>query len=242
MLLSYPRLIIPGMKPSSSSGCNRPRAGWAQQALAALLSLFAAGHAAAASPSVEVERDGDRFSVMARATVNADARTAWETLTDYERLPQFIPGIQRSRVVARSGGAESERLTVEYAGRVTLPFFSLPTYVWLDVRHQPPTEVLAQSIPPPRQSPGDPAPTLREFTSRYTLTPLEPQPGERSRLELVYSARFALAEPLPPLIGPLFGTLAVRHVMREQFEAMVAEITRRAATRPAAAVSRPGGG
>lgn len=191
--------------------------------------------AATASPplpaavQLEVERDGERFHVTARADMNADPRIAWDTLTDYERLPDFIPGITRSRVLAREARAAGEQLAVEFSGAFRLLFFSLPTQVWLDVRHQPFTDIRAQ-IGPARS--GGPAPSLKSFDGRYTLAVIGR--GERGamRVRFQYDARFELAEPLPPVIGPLLGTFAVRRVLREQFAAMVAEIERRSRQRP----------
>ena len=211
--------------------------------LAAVLAVqLAAGTAQAATSSIEVERDGDRFTVAADAVLDADPRTAWETLTDYERLPQFVPGIRRTRVLSRGGSADGERLVVEYTGRFQLVGGSMPTHIWLEVRHLPMTEVQAQWIAPPPRAPGDPEPTLRAFTGRYTLTPLASPSGVPPRLRLGYTARFELAAPLPPVIGPMFGATAVRHALREQFEAMVGEIERRAARRPPADPPRTEGG
>jgi hypothetical protein len=48
-----------------------------------------------------VRRDGDAFVVEAQAQLQADRPTARATLTDYERLPQFAPGIRRLDVLAR---------------------------------------------------------------------------------------------------------------------------------------------
>lgn len=213
--------------------------------LALLAALLAAGPAVAAPSSVEVERNGDRFSVVADAVLDVDVRTVWETLTDYERLPQFIPGIRRTRVLSRSSNADGDRLLVEYSGRFHLLFVTLPSHVWLDVRHVPMTEVLAQSAPPPPRATGDPdsiLPTLRAFSGRYTLTVLDRPPASPPRMRLAYAARFELAEPLPPVIGPMFGAAAVRHALREQFEAMVAEIERRAMRGPTTDAPRGGGG
>jgi hypothetical protein len=209
--------------------------------LLASLGLHAA--ATAASSSVTVERDGDRFTVAAEAVIDADPRTAWDTLTDYERLPQFIPGIRRARVLSRGTVADGEQLLVEYAGRFNLLLLTLPTQVWLDVRHTPMKEVLARSVAPPLRAPDEAqaVPSLRTFTGRYTLTALDREPPGLSRVRLGYSARFELAEPLPPVIGPIFGAAAVRHALREQFEAMVAEIERRALRSPAADAPRGGG-
>lgn len=208
-----------------------------------LASLGLQGSATAASSSVTVERDGDRFTVVAEAVIDADPRTAWEVLTDYERLPQFIPGIRRTRVLSRRTLADGEQLLVEYAGRFNLLLLMLPTQVWLDVRHAPMKEVLARSVAPPPRAPDEAqtVSTLRAFTGRYTLNPLDREPAGPQRVRLGYSARFELAEPLPPVIGPIFGAAAVRHALREQFEAMVAEIERRALRSPAADAS-PGGG
>ena len=55
-------------------------------------------------PTVSVDRDGDTFHVRARASVAVDPRIAWDTITDYEHMREFLPNIDRSRVVARIGG------------------------------------------------------------------------------------------------------------------------------------------
>jgi hypothetical protein len=181
-----------------------------------------------AAVQLDVERDGERFHVTARADMNADPRIAWDTLTDYERLPEFIPGIARVRVLSRAARPAGEQLAIEYAGSFRLLFFSIPTQVWLDVGQEPFTDIRAQ-LGPARSGP---APTLKSFDGRYSLAVVGG--GERGapRVRFQYDARFELAAPLPPVIGPLFGTAAVRHVLREQFGAMVAEIERRSRQRP----------
>lgn len=209
--------------------------------LLALLGL--PGAADAATSSVTVERDGDRFTVAAEAVIDADPRILWETLTDYERLPQFIPGITRTRVLSRSELADGEQLRVEYAGRFNLLLWMLPTQVWLDVRHTPLKEVVARSIAPPPHTADEvqAVPTLRAFSGRYTLDVLSRAAAGLPRVRLGYRAQFELAEPLPPVIGPIFGTVAVRHALREQFDAMVAEIERRALRGAATDAARAGG-
>ncbi|MFO0206772.1 MAG: hypothetical protein ACK54L_11630, partial [Betaproteobacteria bacterium] len=56
-----------------------------------------------------------------------------------------------------------------------------------------------------------------DLRSRYAL---QPSPAGA---QLRYEAQFALVPALPAVLG----TLGVRHAMREQFEALVAEIERR---------------
>ena len=83
-----------------------PRAfgGWDKLERVAALSVSLAGLLASHSISaaqpplpVSVERDGDTFYVRARASVAVDPRIAWDTLTDYEHMPDFLPNVERSR-------------------------------------------------------------------------------------------------------------------------------------------------
>jgi hypothetical protein len=190
-----------------------------------------------AAIDVDVERDGERFIVEARADLEADARTAWDTLVDYERMPQFVPGLQRTRVLSRTGGAQRQ-LTVEYIGESRLLFMTLPTRLWLDVQHVPFTDVIAQSAPAPA---GQGAPTVKDLRARYTLAVVGTSGRAAPRVRLTYSAQFELTEALPPILGALFGTAAMRQSVREQFGAMVGEIERRARARPSIEAGVPEG-
>jgi hypothetical protein len=205
--------------------------------VAAVLWLTAPSPALSANPplpttiQLDVERDGDRFRVTARADMAADPRVAWDTLTDYEHLSEFVPSVTRTRVLAREGRTGGERLTVEYSGSLKLWFFRVPTQVWLDVEHVPFTDVRAQSATRVAPRAGAPASTLKSFNGRYSLAVVGGGSGRAPRVRFDYSAQFELAEPLPPVIGPLFGAAAVRHTLREQFSAMVTEIERRSRAR-----------
>jgi len=156
--------------------------------------------------------------LQADAELAADRRTAWLTLSDYERLPQFVPGIQQVRVLARVAGSGSERLLVEQSGEFRWLWFVQPVQVWLDVVHEPPARVLARSVLP--SGVGADRSTLREFEGSYELTEID---ATRSRL--AYRARVEPMRPLPPLLG----TFLLRQAAGEQFRALVAEIDRRGA-------------
>jgi len=183
---------------------------------------------------LDVERDGDRFRVTARADLLAEPRVAWDTVTDYERLPAFVPSVSRARVLSREAHPGGERLTVEYQGTLKLWWLRLPTQVWLDVEHRHFTDVTARSAATIPARDGGPPPSLKSFDGRYTLTVLGGASAGAPRVRLDYSARFELAEPLPPIIGPLFATAAVRQTLREQFGATVTEIERRSSARQGA--------
>ncbi len=165
-------------------------------------------------------RTGETYRVRASAQLAADQRLVWETLTDYERLREFVPGVTRARVLTRAGN----QLSIEQVGVFSVFFFDLPVKLRLAVEHTPYTTVLARLAAGSMDANES---TLRSFSGRYTLTPVRLPPLRSVRLD--YDAQFELAAPLPPLIGSLFAVSAVRQTMREQFEAMLREIERRQA-------------
>src|SRR5207245_5185642 len=65
--------------------------------------------AAAEAIETRIERHGEYITVSASAVMQVDARIAWEVLSDYDNLAQFIPDMKSSRVVSRSG----DRVVVE---------------------------------------------------------------------------------------------------------------------------------
>ena len=173
-------------------------------------------------PTVTVERDGDTFYVNGRASVAVDPRVAWDTLTDYEHMREFLPHIERSKVIARNG----TRLTVEHVGQFPLFFFDVPVRVRLAVTQQPYERIVARA----EAGEVDGAPqTLRSFVGSYDLAVITLE--RRAGVRLAYESRFELSEPLPPIVGDLFGTAMVAKTVRLQFEAMVREMVRRQAAR-----------
>lgn len=173
-------------------------------------------------PTITVEREGDTFYVRARATVAVDPRVAWDTITDYEHMRDFLPNIERSKVIARSG----TRMTVEHVGQFPLFFFDVPVRVRLGVVQQPFERIVARSEP--GEVDGAPQ-TLRSFMGIYDLAVISIE--RRAGVRLEYESRFELADPLPPIVGDLFGTAMVTKTVRQQFEAMVREMVRRQAAR-----------
>lgn len=208
--------------PAVSGTCN----GWKRIAalsisLAGLLATTASS-VAQPLPTVTVERDGDTFFVRARASVAVDPRVAWETITDYERMREFLPNVERSKVIARSGS----RMTVEHVGSFPLFFFEVPVRMRLRIVQQPFERVVARSEP--GEVDGAPQ-TLRSFTGTYELAVINVE--RRAGVRLEYESQFELANPLPPIVGDLFGTAMVTKTVRLQFEAMVREMARRQASR-----------
>jgi len=191
--------------------------------LFALLVVVVTDEAAAESlapTQVDVQLDGETYVVRARAHLAADQRVAWEALTDYEHLGEFVPGVTRSLVLWRRG----DELALEQEGVFSVFFFDLPVRVRLAVQHTPYSSVVARLAPGSVMG-GEP--TLRSFTGRYGLAPIRLL--QRAGVRVDYDARFELAESLPALTGRLFGVVALRRTMTAQFEAMMREIERRQA-------------
>lgn len=180
------------------------------------------GSGAQTLPAVAVERDGDTFHVRARASVAVDPRIAWETITDYEHMGEFLPSVERSRIVARNGA----RMVVEHSGVFPLFFFDIPVRVRLAVQQQPYERIVARSEAGAVN--GEPQ-TLRSFAGSYDLAVVTVD--RRAGVRIEYESHFELAEPLPPIIGDLFGTAMVTRTVRKQFEAMLREMQRRQAGR-----------
>src|SRR6266704_5712079 len=99
---------------------------------------------AAAAEAIEtrIERHGEYITVSASAVMQVDARIAWEVLSDYDNLAQFIPDMKSSRVVSRSG----DRVRVEQKGEFGFFFYRQPVDVTLEVFEQPPHRLDARRI------------------------------------------------------------------------------------------------
>jgi hypothetical protein len=99
------------------------------------LVLLAAGNGRAADEvSVEATRRGEALEVVCRVMLDAPLELIWQTLTDYGRLAEFIPGMRKSRVIEQRGAA----FIVEQSGVATFLFISTPVEVTLAFTKRPP--------------------------------------------------------------------------------------------------------
>jgi hypothetical protein len=173
--------------------------------MALTLLVTTAQPAAAASVTIESERDGDSIDVHASAVLNADAATAWRVLTDYGRYVEFIPDLRLSRVVARHGA----QVTVEQSGDAALWLFNLPLDITFEIEEIPPYRLQSRAV----------AGNLRALTSRYVLAPAA------SGIRLDYVGRIA---PGFALFGPIEKSAVDTNIAR-QFRALAEEIERQSA-------------
>lgn len=153
--------------------------------------------------SLQVARDGDRFDIEAAAEIEAEVTLAWEVLTDYGRLSEYIPGMHSSRIVSRS----NRSVIVDQIGEARLLFLSFPMRVRLEVEEFPYERIVSRAIE------GN----FKEFRGAYTLE------ARGRHLLLHYTGSLTPDFSIPPLIG----TILVRKTMEKRFGAMVDEIVRR---------------
>jgi carbon monoxide dehydrogenase subunit G len=157
-----------------------------------------------APAELKVEQQADEILVYAESDVDADRATIWSTLSDYDHLTRFIPGMSSSRTVSRNG-AEA---VVEQKGSFGIGPFHRNFSVLLDVRENPNQSISTFGIG------GD----FRRFESRYDVVPLGPQCAR-----IVYRATLVPEVALPPIVG----LSAMRFMIYTQFNALLTEIRRR---------------
>jgi hypothetical protein len=154
---------------------------------------------------VEAARSGTGVAVSARAGIHAPLDLIWSTLTDYEHLPEFIPGMRQSHVVSRRGPAA----IVEQRGGAGILFFTLPIRVTVESAEYPPHLITIRML----------SGNLRQLNGRYQL---ERMGGAE---DYILSWR-GIIEPDIPL--PAFITVPLmRASIEDQFTGMVREIERR---------------
>jgi ribosome-associated toxin RatA of RatAB toxin-antitoxin module len=153
-----------------------------------------------------VARDA-AVEVTARAVLRAPTRLIWQTLTDYDHLARFVPGISSSRVVSRQGGES----IIEQKGGAHLWVFSYPIRVTLHSNERPYEAIDVHLVQ------GN----LRRLDGGYRI---EPRPDGST--ELTWTG---LIEPDRPLPGFIRIAL-LRGSISDQFAGMVHEIERRAAS------------
>ena len=174
--------------------------------VALVLAGVLCGQAAANAQQVEIETDGqgEYITVTASAEMLVDPRTAWNVITDYDHLAEFIPYMGSSRVVRR----DADQLLVEQTGEFSFLFFRQPVQARLAIVESPQLRVMARAV----------GGNLREMEGRYTLERL---PAGTVRLS--YSGRLLPDFAVPPVVGKM----VVRNVLAKQFSAMIREIVRR---------------
>ena len=173
-----------------------------------LLGVLAQAHGpayAADAPeiTVRVEKTGDTFVVDAEGILPVAPKTAWDVLTDFDRMTRIMNNLDESRIVSRDGNT----LTVRQHGTARYGLFSYEFDSLREIVLEPRRRIVSRQI----------SGRARQFTSIARISP------KGSGTELRYHA-----EIIPDgVFGRLFGAPFIRDEIDEQLTLMASEMLRR---------------
>jgi uncharacterized membrane protein len=150
--------------------------------------------------------DGKTIQVVVALVLPINRDVVWGVLSDYENMPHFVPDISATRLIDVKPG----RIRVEIEGVARLVFLEFPTSTTLDVVY-----------------PRDGSIAIDSVAGNLAVHGVVRVHGDGTSTRVDYQVRIAPDFWLPPLIGDFLIGLQIKR----QFEAMVAEMHRRAANR-----------
>lgn len=170
--------------------------------------LMLAGNAstAADSPirSADVTYDGDTYVVNAVMFAPVAPTLAWDVLTDFDHMAQWVPNLAESKVLHRDG----DSLTFEQHGVARFGLLSVPYSAERKADLKP--QVAIKTV----QIQGN----MRRVESTMMLEP------EGTGTRLTYHLELAPSALASAILSKHF----VEHEFTEQFTAIIGEMTRRA--------------
>jgi len=167
--------------------------------------VISAAAPAAAVPEVRVEQRGDLYAIHAEVAVVADAMVAWQVLTDYNHLAEFVPDLHLSRIISPPG----RPVQLEQRGNAGFLLFKFALEVVLEVDESPPLRLGFRAI----------RGNMRQMRGEWRIEKSVGSP----HLILVYAAELEPSFWVPPLIG----TMVMRRDVANQIAGVVREIERR---------------
>jgi hypothetical protein len=183
-----------------------------------LLFVSIASAAVASDPEVRIEENGGRFAVTARVSVEVTRATAWEVITDYNRLGDFVPDMDDSRIVSRAG----EPTLVQQTGAWYVLGYRVPVQIVAQVEEQPMRTVRFHSI----------SGNVRVENGEWSLA------DESGVVTIGYRV-----ECIPDFwVPPILGTVLIKRDVRAKLAHVAREMLKREAAqrnRPAPAVPEP---
>lgn len=176
--------------------------------LAPVLAIVAGPTHAGELTRTDVARDGSVVQVRSTIEAPAAVELCYAVLVDFDRLAEFIPGMQSSRIVSAPG----EPLLLRQVGSTAAGLSSFTFDVTLAVTLEPPHRITFRRV----------AGNLEQMAGSWQVR------GDAAHCVIDYAAVLEPSFWVPPLIGPLL----VRHKVEQQVDGLAAEIVRRA-TQPA---------
>jgi ribosome-associated toxin RatA of RatAB toxin-antitoxin module len=146
------------------------------------------------------------FAVNTLTFVRATPQQAWRVLTDYERLPEFVPDLLYSRVVSR---AERE-VILEQKSQAGFLFFSQTVRMIVRITEQPESDIDVVLMS------GD----MKYYTAHWTLQAFTQQGLSGTRIR--FSGKIEPELYVPSLIGKP----AILANVKKMVQAVAGEIER----------------
>jgi carbon monoxide dehydrogenase subunit G len=172
-----------------------------------LLGWFVSQATWADKARVHVDAGLSGVTILASITVHSDAETLWSTLTDYNRLSEFIPNLMVSRVVSQPGRPTQ----VEQRGDSGVLSFVIPDHVVLAMEERPPKQIRFRAV----------AGSVLAMNGEWRIE------GAGNPVRLLYRAKILPVVPPPPLVSEGI----IRDEISTRLEAVVREAERRGAKR-----------
>ena len=149
--------------------------------------------------TVDVKRvpldDGHVFDVTASGTVAAAPAAVWKILTNYERMPEFVPDLRQARVLARVGN----EAIVDQLGSASFLFFRRDIHLVVRVTETPINVIDIALVS------GD----MKVYACRWELVPLPDSGGTR----IQYSGKLAPNFYVPDMLGASIIRADVQRMM-----------------------------
>jgi ribosome-associated toxin RatA of RatAB toxin-antitoxin module len=147
------------------------------------------------------------FEVKATGLVRAAQQQAWNVLTDYDRLQDFVPDLRSSTLIARNG----QEAIVEQHSEAGFLFMSQTVHLVVRVTEQPYSTIDVALIS------GD----MRSYTAHWELAPVVHNGTEGTRINFS-----GVMEPVF-FVPPFIGKSIVQVNVKKMVEAVLSEIDKR---------------
>jgi len=176
---------------------------WMLRGVAFAIAMLLAHAAWADKARVNVDAGLTGITILATISVHTDPQTLWTTLTDYNRLTEFVPNLIVSRIVSAPGRPTQ----VEQKADSGLLSFVIPDHVVLAMEERPPGSIRFRAI----------SGSVLAMNGEWRIE------GHADPVRLYYRARVLPMVPPPPLVSE--GYIGDEIAMR--LEAVAREAERR---------------
>lgn len=153
--------------------------------------------------AVQVKKSGETILVDVSFTVQATSQEAWNVLTDFDHMAQFVSNLQSSRITDRVGN----KIQVEQKGKTSHGVFSFAFDSLRELELNPYQEIRSRLI----------SGSMKRLDGTTVLS------ADGAGTRIVYHGESVPNVWVPPLVGTAF----IENEMRIQFQEMQNEILKR---------------